>query len=142
MDGRPSRMLLFAAATILAVGGALHALSFFTKAQTIIDRAQVSPFFAAELKVLWLADSATLLSVAIVFAFVASISRNVSGAFILAVGPVPGATTILLYIYLGTFFAAHMLAAATVLIIAASLFRISGQRAVQDSGQASAVVNS
>jgi hypothetical protein len=71
-----------------------------------------------EMQVLWLADSTTLMALALVFGFIAAKPRCATKPLVMALTLIPAATTALLYFYLGSFYAAHMLLAATVMAMA------------------------
>jgi len=113
--------LLSLSSAILIFGGAMHALAFVKKTASAIGSANIAPFLASELKVLWLADSTTLISIGIFFAFIAMKPSVASRFVVILVATVPAATTVLLYGFLGSFYAAHMLAAASAMAIAAAL---------------------
>ena len=121
MNSRVPRVLLSLSSAILIFGGAMHALAFVKKAASAIGSANIAPFLASELKVLWLADSTTLISIGIFFAFIAMKPSAASRFVVILVATVPAATTVLLYGFLGSFYAAHMLAAASAMAIAAAL---------------------
>ena len=115
------RTLLAVAAIIFAFGGVLHAVAYFSKASLVIESAGVKTFFGHELKVLWLADSTTLIGLALIFGVLALRPNSVSRPVLLLLALVPGATTALLYWFLGPFYAAHMLLLATAMVCVASL---------------------
>ena len=133
MNSRTPRALLAVSSATLILGGILHALAFTRKAGAAIDGASLAPFLASELKVLWLADSTTLISVGIFFAISAIKPEVASRIAILSVAAVPAATAALLYYFLGTFYPAHMLAAASVMAIAAA-FRLGIPRSSPELG--------
>jgi hypothetical protein len=70
---------------------------------------------------LWLADSTTLIGLALIFGVLALRPNSVSRPVLLLLALVPGATTALLYWFLGPFYAAHMLLLATAMVCVASL---------------------
>jgi hypothetical protein len=116
-----TRTLLAIAAIIFAIGGVLHAIAYFSKASLVIESASVKAFFGHELKVLWLADSTTLIGLALIFGVLSLRPTSVSKLVLLLLALVPGATTALLYWFLGPFYAAHMLLLATVMVCVAGL---------------------
>ena len=116
-----SRVLLAVAAVIFIVGAVLHASAFFLKASHVIDGSNLKSFFAGELKVLWLADSTTLAGLGLLCGLIAAKLAWVTRTIILAISWIPAATTALLYFFLGPFFAAHMLTAATIMVILSAL---------------------
>ena len=121
MKPRIPTILLSLSSAILIFGGAMHALAFVQKAASVIGSANVAPFFASELKVLWLADSTTLVLTGGFFAFIAIKPSAASRLVVILVAAVPAATTVLLYSFLGNFYAAHLLAVASAMAIAAAL---------------------
>jgi hypothetical protein len=116
-----SRTLLAVAATIFAFGGAMHGLAYLSKASHDIDGSNLGVFFSREMKVLWLADSTTLLALALVFGFIAAQPRSATKPMVMVLTLIPAATTALLYFFLGSFYAAHMLLAATVMVMAGAI---------------------
>jgi hypothetical protein len=116
-----SRLLLALAAAIFLFGAAMHARAYFVSASRIIDASIVKTFFSSELKVLWLADSTTLTGLALLFGLIAARPAWASRPVILCLAWIPGATTALLYFFLGPFYAAHLLFAATLMVILSGL---------------------
>ena len=115
-----SRLLLTLAAAIFLLGALMHAIAF-TKASSLLGASTLKTFFSGELRALWLADSTTLLGLALVFALIAARPTWASRPLILASSWIPAATTALLYVFLGPFYAAHMLLAATLMVIVSGL---------------------
>jgi hypothetical protein len=62
-----------------------------------------------------------LMGLAVVFGLVAARPRWAARPMILCLSWIPAATTALLYFFLGPFYAAHTLLAATLMVIAAAL---------------------
>jgi hypothetical protein len=116
-----TRALLACASLIFAAGGVLHAIAFFAKAASIIESSGVKAFFGLELKVLWLADSTTLASMALLCAYAALRPSNVQKPMLCLLAFVPGSTTVLLYGFLGPFYAAHLLLLGTAMLLVAAL---------------------
>jgi hypothetical protein len=116
-----SRFLFGVAAVIFMLGAAAHAKAFFGSASRIIDAATVKSFFAGELKVLWLADSSTLMGLAVLSGLMAARPGWAARPLMLCLSWIPAATTAMLYFYLGPFYAAHMLLAATLMVIVAAM---------------------
>jgi hypothetical protein len=127
-----TRAMLAAAAIIFAIGGVLHAVAYFSKASFVIESANVKTFFGHELKVLWLADSTTLIALALIVGLLSIRPSSVSKPVLLLLGLIPGATTALLYWFLGPFYAAHMLLVATALVIVGGS-TLNTQRGANDS---------
>jgi hypothetical protein len=121
MKRRTPRLLLAASAAIFAFGGIMHTAAYVAKASSSIDAANVPPFLGAELKVLWLADSTTLLALALLFAFIAAKPASAARVVVVLLALIPAATAMLLYLFLGPFYAGHMLMAASVMAIIAGL---------------------
>ncbi len=120
MMTRTPRLLLAFAALLAAIGAALHA-SAYEKTVAAVDVSNLAPFFGKSLKALWLGDSATLILVATIFALIAarpsSLATQAIRPVMLLVALIPAATAVLLYVFLGNFFAGHLL-----LLIAALAF--------------------
>jgi hypothetical protein len=123
-----SRILFGLAALIFALGGGLHALAFATKASAAIGASSVAPFMASELKALWLCDSTTLVGLALLFGFLAVRGGGASRAAILLVALIPAGTTAMIYGFLGAFYAAHLLAAATLMVVIAGFMTPPAER--------------
>jgi hypothetical protein len=121
MNSRISRLLLATAAAIFAFGGAMHAVAYVAKASPSISSANLPPFLGAEFKVLWLADSTTLMALALVFGFIAAVPTSASKAVIILLAMIPASTTALLYAFLGPFYAGHMLLAASTMAFVAGM---------------------
>src|SRR5574341_1518185 len=64
------RVLLALSAVILMLGGLMHARAF-GKTRVAVAASNLETFYAGSLKALWLIDSATLFTLAIVFALAA-----------------------------------------------------------------------
>jgi hypothetical protein len=105
---RAPRLLLAASSLLSAAGGAIHAIAF-RKALVAIDASDLPHFYGASSKGLWLADSATLLIIGVIFGLIAARPLTVARPFVFLVALIPAATAILLYTFIGKFFAAHLL---------------------------------
>jgi hypothetical protein len=110
MTSRSARLFLAIASFISAVGGAMHALAF-RKTAIAVDASNLPRFYAASAKMLWLADSATLLILAIIFGLLAARPSTPNGRLVMWVALVPAATAALMYVFLGNFFAEYVLLA-------------------------------
>jgi large-conductance mechanosensitive channel len=108
-----SRFLLAFAALVLAVGALMHA-SAFHKIVTSIANSNLEPFAANSLKILWLADSATALILAIVFGFIATRPGGATRWIIVLLSLIPAATAVLIYMFIGSFVGGHIMLAAAV----------------------------
>jgi hypothetical protein len=124
MNRLVTRVLLAASAAICALGAIAHAGAYRTAAVPALASAHLPPFFIAELKVLWLGDSTTLGGLALVFAYIAARPRAANGVVTILVAVLPAATAALLYRFLGGFYAAHLLAAAAALAVAAGVLNL------------------
>jgi hypothetical protein len=130
-----SKVLLGSSSALLIFGGALHALAFFAKSSAAIDKAAVSPFFASELKGLWLTDSTTLIAVGLILALsmLRSSTPPLLKLSIILLSSIPAATAAVLYWFLGGFFAAHLLMAAAAMAVFAALLMQGTQPAAARS---------
>jgi len=130
-----TRMLLAAAAAIFSLGAVLHAAAFYSKASSLIDASSMKSFFGRELKVLWLADSTTLICLALICGFLSIKPYSVTRPMLFLLALVPASTTALLYGFLGPFYAAHMLLLGTAMVfVAAVTLRERNLAGVQLSG--------
>src|SRR3954468_21246167 len=105
---RTSRVLLALSSLLMLVGGVMHALAFLAKVSAQISATKLSPFLEGAFKGLWLIDSSTMLCLTVLFAWLAIKPGAASRAVIVLLGLIPLGTGLLLYIYLGNFFAAHI----------------------------------
>jgi hypothetical protein len=121
MSHRIPRVLLAASAAIFAFGGIMHTAAYAAKASSNISAANLPPFMGAELKVLWLADSTTLLALALVAGFIAAKPTSAARTVVVLLALIPAGTTMLLYLFLGPFYAGHLLMAASVMVVVAGL---------------------
>ncbi len=130
-----TRTLLGGAAVIFSLGGILHAAAFFSKASSLIDASSMKSFFGHELKGLWLADSTTLICLALICGFLSIKPHSVTRPMLFLLALVPASTTALLYGFLGPFYAAHMLLLGTAMVfVAAVTLRERNLAGVQLSG--------
>jgi hypothetical protein len=104
------RSLLALASLLSAAGGAMHSAAF-RKAVTAIDASGLTAFYAGSSKGLWLADAATLFVLAMLFGVAAARPSTATGPFLILVALIPAGTAIMLYTFLGNFFAGHLLLA-------------------------------
>ena len=107
------RLLLAVSAILLAFGGIMHARAFGGTVAAVAA-SNLPTFYAKSLKALWLIDSATLLTLSVIFGLIASRPYMARRPVILLLAVVPGATAYFLYRFLGNFLPAHMLVAAAV----------------------------
>ncbi len=117
------RWLLASAAALLLLGAVMHT-SAFARTRAAVAASNLAAFFGQSLKALWLIDSMTLLTLAVVFGLVAARPTLASGAVVALLALVPAATTMLLYSFIGGgFFPAHLLLLAAALAFVAGLLR-------------------
>ena len=103
-----SRVLLWISAAILVFGGVMHARAF-NGARAAIDESNLPAFYASSLKALWMIDSATLITLGIVFVLIAVRPRVTSGIVVSLLTVIPAATAGLIYYFVGPFLPAHLL---------------------------------
>lgn len=120
MAKRTSRLLLAVSAVILLAGGLMHARAF-DRTVAAVAASNLVPFYGSSLKALWLIDSATLITLAAVFALIAFRPRLATGPVVALLALIPGATAAFLYVFLGAFLPAHLLFAAALLAVAAGI---------------------
>jgi hypothetical protein len=110
----------------------MHAAAF-SKTLTVIDKSNLPVFFANSFKMLWIGDSATLLILAAIFGWAAArplaAQRPVLGLLAL----IPAATAVLMYGFIGPFFAIPLLVAPAMAVWVATLlpFRLSPSPALR-----------
>jgi hypothetical protein len=103
-----ARLLLAFASLLSAVGGTIHAAAF-RKALAAIDASNLPHFYGASSKGLWLADSATLFLLAIIFGLISARPSIATRPLVILIALIPAATATLLYNFLGNFVAGHLL---------------------------------
>jgi hypothetical protein len=114
------RVLLAVSAVLLFLGGLLHAVAF-NGALAVLSSASMPAFYSGSFKALWLIDSATLISLACLFAFIVVRPSVVTRWVLVLLALIPAATAIFIYTFVGPFFPAHMFIAAAVAVVAAGL---------------------
>jgi hypothetical protein len=114
---RLPRVLLTAAAALSAIGGMMHGVAF-SKARAAYDASNVAAFFGASAKGLWIADSATLLLLAVIFGLAAAKPSTATRSSLILAACIPIGTAVMLYTFLGGFFAGHLLMVIGALAIA------------------------
>ena len=103
-----SRLVLALCAILLLFGAFAHARAF-RGAAAAADHANLRTIYVQDFKTLWLADSGTLATVALFFAMLAirpAVSRRV---LLVIVALIPAATAVLIYTFVGSFYAGHLL---------------------------------
>ncbi len=108
MKSTASRLVLGICSLLLFFGAFAHAKAY-PAAAAAIDHVSLRPVYAKDFKVLWLADSTTLATVALLFAMLAIRPPVSSRALLLGIALIPAATATLIYIFVGAFYAAHLL---------------------------------
>jgi hypothetical protein len=123
MVSRVPRLLLVLASFLLALGGAMHA-SAFPKAVKAVAASNLPPFFAKALKALWLADSTTMFALALIFGLFAIKPWAASRAAVILTSLIPAGIAAMIYLFMGAFFAGHLLFLSAILaLIAGTQFR-------------------
>src|SRR5271154_3799904 len=110
MRPNPRRLLLACSSLILAVGALLHAAAFGMVLK-VIAKSDLPAFFAASFRMLWIGDSATLILVAAIFAWVATQPSAAKWPVVFLASLIPAATAALMYAFIGPFFAIPLLIA-------------------------------
>lgn len=98
----------------------MHASAFKKIASTVAD-SNLPSFAASSLKLLWLGDSTTLLLLAAAFAFVTARPSAATRWFLVILSLIPATTSILIYVFIGSFIGAHMLMVAAIAALAGGL---------------------
>ena len=115
-----ARVLLTLSAVLAAVGGVMHGVAF-SKARAAYDASNVAAFFGASAKGLWIADSATLLLLAVIFGLAAAKPSTATRQSLILAACIPIGTAVMLYANLGAFFAGHLLMVIAALAIAGAV---------------------
>ena len=101
----------------------MHAAAYAAVAGPAIAKACLSPFLASELKALWLADTTTLIGLACVTGLLVLRPHAAGRALTILLATIPAGTTALVYRFVGPFYAAHLLLAACIMVVASALLR-------------------
>jgi len=117
---RVPRFLLAFSSLLLVVGGYMHAAAF-KRAVAAVDASNLPSFFGNSLKLLWLGDSTTMFILVAVFTLIAARPSAVTSPVVMLLALIPAATAVLLYAFLGSFFAGHLLLAVAALVFFAGL---------------------
>jgi len=122
-----ARVAFALAGVVLVVGAVSHASAYPRVARAVEGAAGLAPFFGQSLKLLWLGDFTTLLAVGVAcLALAARPGRAGPGLLALLVF-IPAATGAWLYAFLGNFPPAHLMAAASALVLAGACLRGGAQ---------------
>ncbi|HEY3052760.1 MAG TPA: hypothetical protein VGK04_05155 [Thermoanaerobaculia bacterium] len=89
--------------------------------------------FREQREALWLGDSATLLIVAVFFAAIAARPSMATRPALILVALIPAATAILIYMFVGNFYAGHLLLGASAAALLASVRLPAALRAPSSS---------
>ena len=116
---KTARSLLVVAAILLVVGAVMHALAF-PRAVAAIGASNLPLVFGNILKVFWLADSSTMLLLAALFSFIAVKPSAAKPAIVALIAAIPAALAVLIYIFMGSFFAGHILVVVALAALLAS----------------------
>jgi hypothetical protein len=119
MTLRISRFCLGLAALLALAGGVMHGVAS-AKNEAALNASNLPAFFAGSAKGLWLADSATLILLALTFGVAAVRPGTATRWSLFLAAMIPVGTALILYRYLGNFFAAHLLMVIAALAVAAS----------------------
>jgi len=116
MTTRAPRFLLAFSSLLMTIGGASHAAAL-NRTLAAVATSDLAPFYGGSLKLLWLADSATMFILAALFGLIAARPITATRPVVLLLALIPAATAVLVYLFLGNFFAGHIL-----LVTAAAVF--------------------
>ena len=120
MATRAPRFLLAFSSLLMTIGGASHAAAF-NRTLAAVATSDLAPFYGGSLKLLWLADSATMFILAALFGLIAARTTTVTRPVVLLLALIPAATAVLVYTFLGNFFAGHILLVTAVAVFFAGL---------------------
>lgn len=100
----------------------MHARAF-PRLVRALAAANLEAFYIGSYKVLWLADSVVLITLGIVFGYLAARPSSATRPVIVLLALVPAATAALLYLWIGNFIPAHILAVAAAAAAVGGLLR-------------------
>ncbi len=120
MVARVPRFLLVTASLLQVLGGIAHTAAFH-RARTAIETSNLPPFFGKSCKALWLADSTTMFILAVVFGLIAVRPVVATRPVVVLLALIPAAIAVLIYTFLGSFFAGHILLATAAAVFLAGL---------------------
>ena len=126
---RIPRLMLALCSLLLAFGGYAHAKAF-RGAASAIDNARLATMYAKDFKALWLIDSMTLFIVALFFALSAVRPSLATRFSLIVVASIPAVTATLIYIFVGSFYAGHLLLGTAGVAILAALWFPPTERTV------------
>jgi hypothetical protein len=106
-----SRLLAAFSASLLAFGSFMHAIAFH-RTLTAVAKSDLTPFFGNSLKLLWLGDCCMMAVLSALFVLIAVRPSVATKPALIMLSLIPASTGILIYIFLGFFFAGHLLVAA------------------------------
>lgn len=104
------RFFLAFSSVLSTVGGAIHAAAF-GKALPVISASNLPRLYDGSSKALWLEDSAVLFILALIFGLIAIRPSTATRPLVMLVALIPAVTAVLIYTFLGNFFAGHILLA-------------------------------
>jgi hypothetical protein len=94
-----------------------------------IDRvSNLTPFLSKSFKMLWIADATTMGILALVFGLIAVQPTAASRPVVVLLGLVYVTVAILVYVFLGNFFAGHLLLAGALAVLLAGLLLPGAER--------------
>jgi hypothetical protein len=114
------RFLLGFSSLLSAFGGAIHAAAF-GKALPVISASNLPRLYDGSTKALWLEDSAVLFILAAAFGLFAIRPSSTTRPVVMLVALIPLVTALLIYTFLGNFFAGHILLAIAIPALYAGL---------------------
>jgi len=115
----PRLVIAFAGLIQLAVS-VVHAASF-SRADAVFAGSNLRPLFVDSARVLWLGHSAALAVVAVLCGLIAIWPSAASRPVVMVLALIPALNAVLIYAFLGIFFAGHLLLFSAVAIFFAGL---------------------
>lgn len=117
---RTPRFLFAISCLLLVAGNVLHTSSF-PKAASAVANSNLPAIFVKAFKALWLADSTTMLALAIIFGWLAVKPFLAPRSLIFLISLIPAGTAAMIYVFMGGFFAGHLMLASAALAFVAGL---------------------
>jgi hypothetical protein len=117
-----SRSILGLCSLVLTLGAFAHAKAF-PRMSVALAKVSLPAIYANDFRTLWLADSTTLLTVALLFAWIAFRPTTPLKSALIMIALIPASTALLLYRFVGSFYAAHLLLGTAAAAVCVFLFR-------------------
>lgn len=124
------RLALAAAALLMLLVAVLHSLGTVPLAADL-EAAELRPFIVGAFRAVWLGFSLTSVALAVVFAVVAiRLQPNITW-LVIVLAAIPLGSAVLIYVFVGSFFGAHLLLGSGALAVIGSLWPRAANKLLQ-----------